>query len=118
MQQELELAPDFAAELEELVSAEDFLEFFAIAYDDRVVRVNRLHILQRFHDYLARQAANLPPAADAQRAIYRLWLERAYQDFVHSNAQTEKVFQVFRNQPLPGGGTLTIVPLGKAFRPC
>ena len=42
--------------LADLESAEDFLDHFGIAYDARVVQVNRLHILQRFHDYLAEAA--------------------------------------------------------------
>ena len=102
--------------LADLVSAEDFLEFFEIPFDPAVVQVNRLHILQRFHDYLARQAPNLPPEEDRQRAIYRLWLERAYQDFVHSDSLTEKVFAVFQNQSQPGGGMSSFVSLDKVFR--
>ena len=86
-----------AEELEDLVSAEDFLEFFAIPYDPAIVQVNRLHILQRFHDYLGKQAPNLPPEEAQQRGIYRLWLERAYQDFVTSDSLTEKVFAVFQH---------------------
>ncbi|HZX33303.1 MAG TPA: nitrogenase-stabilizing/protective protein NifW [Rhodocyclaceae bacterium] len=106
----------FAEALDELVSAEDFLEFFDIPYEPRVVQVNRLHILQRFHDYLAKQAPNLPPEEDAQRGIYRLWLERAYQDFVESNALTEKVFKVFHTMANPEGGSTSFVPLDKVFQ--
>ena len=112
----MEIHADLAESLQELVSAEDFLDFFAIAYDPAMVQVNRLHILQRFHDYLAKQAATWPASAADQHAVYRLWLERAYQDFVHSDAQTEKVFRVFRNVAMPGGGTITYLPLEKAFR--
>ena len=43
----------FEEDLAELSSAEEFLEYFGIDFDGRVVQVNRLHILQRFHDYLA-----------------------------------------------------------------
>ena len=39
-----------AEALDELVSAEDFLDYFDVPYEARVVQVNRLHILQRFHD--------------------------------------------------------------------
>ena len=102
--------------LADLVSAEDFLEFFEVPFDPAVVQVNRLHILQRFHDYLARQAPNLPPEEDSQRAIYRLWLERAYQDFVHSDSLTEMVFAVFQHLPQPGGGMSSFVSLDKVFR--
>ncbi|MCG2576903.1 nitrogenase-stabilizing/protective protein NifW [Dechloromonas sp. XY25] len=102
--------------MEELVSAEDFLEYFEVPYEPSVVHVNRLHILQRFHDYLAKQAPNLPPQEDQQRGIYRLWLERAYQDFVESNSIKEKVFAVFQNQAQPGGGFSSFVSLDKVFR--
>src|SRR5512139_1692163 len=94
-----------AEAMEDLVSAEDFLDYFEIPYDPAVVHVNRLHILQRFHDYLAKQAPNLPPEESAQRGIYRLWLERAYKDFVVSDSLTEKVFAVFQHVDKPGGGS-------------
>lgn len=101
--------------LDDLSSAEDFLEYFAVPYTQSVVQVNRLHILQRFHDYLARHAANMPPEESAQRAIYRLWLERAYLDFVESDAQTEKVFRVFQQHNLPNGGHTSFVSLDRVF---
>lgn len=80
-------------DLDELSSAEDFLDYFEIPYEAKVVHVNRLHILQRFHDYLA--GVELPEDEDEQRAVYRQQLVRAYEDFVASDAQTEKVFRVF-----------------------
>ena len=102
--------------LEELVSAEDFLEFFDVPFEPSVVHVNRLHILQRFHDYMAKQAPNLPPDEEQQRGIYRLWLQRAYQDFVESNSISEKVFAVFQNQAKPDGGFSSFVSLDKVFK--
>jgi len=102
--------------MEELVSAEDFLDYFDVPYEPAIVQVNRLHILQRFHDYLAKQAPNLPPEENLQYGIYRLWLERAYQDFVVSNSITEKVFAVFQNQAKPDGGFSSFVSLDKVFR--
>lgn len=82
----------FAEDLAELASAEEFLDYFGIAFDARIVQVNRLHILQRYHDYLAKQEAGKAPEYGA----YRAWLLRAYEDFVGSSAQQEKVFAVFR----------------------
>ncbi len=105
-----------AEALDELVSAEDFLDYFNVSYEASVVQINRLHILQRFHDYLTKQVPNLPPGEDAQRSIYRLWLERAYLDFVDSNALTEKVFAVFHHVDKPGGGSTSFVPLEKVFQ--
>ena len=83
---------NFADDLAELASAEEFLDYFGIAYDARIVQVNRLHILQRYHDYLVKQEAGKPP----EYITWRAWLLRAYQDFVGSSAQQEKVFAVFR----------------------
>lgn len=79
-------------EMAELESAEDFLNYFGITYDPGVVQVSRLHILQRFHDYLKYQADTANPS----REQYRDCLTRAYEDFVRSDAQTEKVFRVFK----------------------
>lgn len=86
-------------DLDELSSAEDFLDYFEVDYDQHVIHVNRLHILQRWHDYLA-QAGTMPADETAARILYRDLLQAAYQDFVLSNAQTEKVFRVFHmNEP-------------------
>lgn len=85
-------ADSFEDDLADLGSAEDFLDYFGIPYDARVVQVNRLHILQRYHDYLAKQEAGKTP----EYAAWRGWLLRAYEDFVGSSAQQEKVFAVFR----------------------
>lgn len=79
--------------MEELVSAEDFLNYFGIEFDTAVVQVNRLHILQRFHNYLAK--ATLSEDEAARRVVYTTLLTQAYQDFVKSDALTEKVFKVF-----------------------
>ena len=89
---------DFERELADLSSAEDFLDYFDVTYDPDVVRVNRLHILQRFHDYLDQDEEQ--PTGDADcMAYYARWLARAYADFVSSNARTEKVFRVFHSTP-------------------
>ena len=86
---------DLQDALNELSSAEEFLDYFGIPYDAAVVQVNRLHILQRFHDYIEREPAADGDGEAQRRAHYRERLERAYQDFVVSDARTEKVFRVF-----------------------
>lgn len=85
-------ADSFEDDLADLGSAEELLDYFGISYDARTVQVNRLHILQRYHDYLAKQEAGKAP----EYAAYRAWLLRAYEDFVGSSAQQEKVFAVFQ----------------------
>jgi len=82
-------------DLDDLESAEDFLDYFGVPFDAAIVHVNRLHILQRFHDYLAKAGA-APADAEELRAHYTALLTRAYQDFTVSDALTEKVFKVFR----------------------
>jgi len=90
---------DFECDLDELESAEDFLNYFNIAFEPAVVQVNRLHILQRFHDYLA-DAEEEPDSVPVRFALYAGLLRDAYQDFIDSDARTEKVFRVFhRHEP-------------------
>lgn len=82
-------------DLEELASAEEFLDYFDIAFDRRVVQVNRLHILQRYHDYLATVA--IPDDdLDAARTIFHDQLERAYNDFVGSSAAEQKALRIYK----------------------
>ena len=45
---------DLTGELAKLSSAEEFLVFFAVPIDQKVVNVSRLHILMRFDQYLRR----------------------------------------------------------------
>ena len=84
--------------LQGLSAAEEFLEFFGLAYDPAVVHVNRLHILKRFHQYLRTTPGLDTLEAAAMQAAYSELLARAYRDFVHSNAAREKVFKVFQDQ--------------------
>lgn len=83
--------------LHALSSAEDFLQFFGLAYDERVLDVNRLHILKRFYQYLhrAEDLDGLDEVALFRR--YRELLAQAYQDFVQSSPAREKVFRVFQD---------------------
>ena len=101
-------AAAFASDIAELESAEDFLGYFDVAYDRSVVQVNRLHILQRFHDYLAKSGeAGAPGYAE-----YRACLALAYSDFVKSDAITEKVFKVL--QRASGVATVPLSAIGRA----
>ena len=92
-----------AEALADLESAEDFLDFFGVPYSPSVVQVNRLHILQRFHDYLARAPQDDAGADDAtRRETFRAALCQAYDDFTHSDALGERVFRVLQ-QAVAGG---------------
>ncbi|MGC2164768.1 MAG: nitrogenase-stabilizing/protective protein NifW [Gallionella sp.] len=99
--------------MEELSSAEEFLDYFAICYEPSVVHVNRLHILQRFHDYI-RKAGTLAEDDDVRRAQYTKLLQQAYQDFLKSDALTEKVFKVFHmHEPQTQFVPLTSITLNR-----
>jgi len=89
----------FKDDLDDLDTAEDFLSFLGVAYERRVVDVNRLHILQRFHDYLAADTG-LDGITDDEGLAgrYRTHLERAYHDFVASSGVAEKTFKVHQQQ--------------------
>lgn len=91
MESQLELE-EFEDDLYELESAEDFLNYFEVPFEQSVVHVNRLHILQRFHNYL--NASPMPDEVLARKAVYVNALSQSYQDFVNSDAQTEKVLRV------------------------
>ena len=86
---------DLRSALANFSSAEDFLQFFHIDYDEHVVHVNRLHILKRFHDYLRREGSTEDLDDATLRALYLRLLQQSYQDFVVSDAVSEKVFKVF-----------------------
>jgi nitrogenase-stabilizing/protective protein len=102
-----EAAYDFRDETADCEGAEDFLNHFDIAFDPNIVHVNRLHILQRFHDYLGSHLQ-----AGGSYDDYRGWLLRAYEDFVTSDAQTEKVFRV--HQRAAGIAKVPITAIGRA----
>jgi nitrogenase-stabilizing/protective protein len=98
--------------MDDLVSAEDFLDYFNIEYDASVVQVNRLHILQRFHNYLTQE--RLPETEDMRRSLYIAKLQQAYEDFVKSDALTEKVFKVFHmHEPQTKFVPLTSITVNK-----
>lgn len=101
---------DMQRDLAGLESAEDFLTHFGIEFSPDVVAASRLHILQRFHDYLEQHAR----VSALSLAACRDCLARAYSDFVRSDAITEKVFRVHRR-----AAGISIVPLssiGKGAR--
>ncbi|MDO6385370.1 MULTISPECIES: nitrogenase stabilizing/protective protein NifW [Uliginosibacterium] len=84
--------------LASLSSAEDFLDFFSVPYEQSVVNVSRLHILKRFYQYLRRDTEISGGLGEgALYARYRALLVQAYEDFVNSTPAQEKVFKVFQD---------------------
>ena len=88
---------NFLQQLKELSSAEDFLQYFGVPFDQKVLNVSRLHILKRFFQYIRQQ--NLLAQADELGLFtqYREQLVKAYTDFVTSTPAQEKVFKVFQD---------------------
>jgi len=81
-----------------LVDAEDFLGFFEIPFDQTTVNVNRLHILKMFSLAIA-EVDDKKELAEAEKiTAYKTALETAYQTFVTSNAQEQKVFPLFQQE--------------------
>lgn len=78
-------------------AAEEFLDFLGVDYVPQIVHVNRLHILKRFQQYLMRDPVPDGLPEMEERAAYKERLQKAYQDFVKSNAVTEKVFKIFQD---------------------
>lgn len=95
------------SDLDDLASAEEFLDYFEIEFDPKVLQASRLHILQRFHDYLKHRVSGAPQYED-----YKSCLSRAYEDFVASDALTEKVFRVFKRAA--GIATVPLTAIGRA----
>jgi nitrogenase-stabilizing/protective protein len=87
----------FLQQLKVLSSAEDFLQYFGVPFDQHVVNVSRLHILKRFFQYIRQE--NLLSMTDEVRlfAQYREQLTKAYADFVRSTPAQEKVFKVHQD---------------------
>lgn len=87
----------FLQQLKALSSAEDFLQYFGVPFDQQVVNVSRLHILKRFFQYIRQE--NLLAQTDELGlfTLYRAQLVKAYDDFVKSTPAQEKVFKVFQD---------------------
>ncbi|MDO8769611.1 MAG: nitrogenase stabilizing/protective protein NifW [Burkholderiaceae bacterium] len=88
---------NFLQQLKALSSAEDFLQYFGVPFDQQVVNVSRLHILKRFFQYIRQE--NLLAQTDelGLYTLYRAQLVKAYADFVKSTPAQEKVFKVFQD---------------------
>ena len=99
---------ELEADLADLESAEDFFNYFDVAFDPAVLQVCRLHILQRFHDYMKHRVDTAQPGYEQ----YRACLVMAYEDFVRSDALSEKVFRVFKRAA--GIATVPLSAIGRA----
>ncbi|MGF1499612.1 MAG: nitrogenase-stabilizing/protective protein NifW [Elainellaceae cyanobacterium] len=81
----------------QLSTAEEYLDFFGLAYDPKIVSVNRLHILRKFSEFVQELNLgdqNLSEAETLEQ--YRVALQNAYDLFLTSNAVEQKLFKVFQ----------------------
>lgn len=88
------------AEFNQLKDAEEYFEFFQLAYDPKVVNVNRLHILKQFSQYLREIDANAADLNEAEKLQqYQAALVQAYEVFLTSTSLETKLFKVFHEKP-------------------
>ncbi|BBC26997.1 nitrogenase-stabilizing/protective protein NifW [Pseudanabaena sp. ABRG5-3] len=88
------------SEFRKLTDAEQYFEFFDLAYDPQVVNINRLHILKKFSQSLEEIDTKLVEAAEEQKlSFYREALENSYATLQTSNAIEQKLFKVFHQKP-------------------
>ena len=88
---------NFLQQLKALSSAEDFLQYFGVPFDQHVVNVSRLHILKRFFQYIRQANLRAQSSEVGLYSLYREQLVKAYADFVTSTPAQEKVFKVFQD---------------------
>jgi len=87
----------FLQQLKALSSAEDFLRYFGVPFEQSVVNVSRLHILKRFFQYIRQENLLAEGNEVGLYTAYREQLVKAYNDFVKSTPAQEKVFKVFQD---------------------
>ncbi|MGK7888849.1 MAG: nitrogenase-stabilizing/protective protein NifW [Leptolyngbyaceae cyanobacterium] len=82
-----------------LTTAEEYLEFFELPYDSKVVSVNRLHILKKFSEFV-QEIDQEGEASEVERlGQYKIALQNAYNLFLTSNSVEQKLFKVFQEKP-------------------
>jgi nitrogenase-stabilizing/protective protein len=83
-----------------IVDAEEYFKFFELPYDTKIVNVNRLHILKKFSLYIKEVDEQNPGLSFTEKLdLYSAALEKAYQVFLGSTPQEQKLFKVFNQKP-------------------
>jgi len=84
----------------QIVDAEDYFEFFQLPYDQKVVNVNRLHILRKFSQFMQEIDEDDTDITTSDKlSKYCEALQKAYQVFLDSTPQEQKLFKVFNEKP-------------------
>ena len=88
------------AEFNQLVNAEEYLDFFGLPYDPQFVNINRLHILQKFSSFIKSIDSESPDLNESEKLErYQVALQKAYDTFTTSSPLDEKLFKVFNDKP-------------------
>ncbi|AFY47085.1 Nitrogen fixation protein NifW [Nostoc sp. PCC 7524] len=86
-------------EFKKLTDAEEYFKFFELDYDPKLVNVNRLHILKKFSQFISEIDSNSELSNEEKLNQYSLALQQAYQTFLESSPQEQKLFKVFKDKP-------------------
>ncbi|AUS99002.1 nitrogenase stabilizing/protective protein [Nostoc sp. CENA543] len=86
-------------EFKKLTDAEEYFKFFELEYDPKLVNVNRLHILKKFSQLISEIDSNSELTNEEKLNQYSLALQQAYQTFLESSPQEQKLFKVFKDKP-------------------
>ncbi|MEB3230929.1 MAG: nitrogenase-stabilizing/protective protein NifW [Leptolyngbyaceae bacterium] len=87
------------AEFNTLSTAEEYLKFFEIPYDSKVVSINRLHILKKFSQFVQAIDQENNSSELERLGQYKIALQNAYNLFLNSSSLEQKLFKVFQNKP-------------------
>jgi nitrogenase-stabilizing/protective protein len=86
-------------------TAEEYFAALGVAYDPRVLAVNRLHILRHFgaqaaqidQEHARGVGVGCGPAAETVLAAYRRALQSSYDAFTRAGALDHRLFKVLRD---------------------
>ena len=93
-------APSILEQLKKASAAEDFFSLLNVEFDPKVVNVARLHILRRMGQYLFSE--DFSALSDAEVTLRcKSFLERAYEDFLHTTPINERLFKVHKDAVQP-----------------
>jgi len=82
-----------ADELATIETAEDIFALFGLGFDARVLRVHRLHVIQRFGREVAEIDRLAPPLDDDERTCrYAAALQRAHDYYLSESHSAEHAF--------------------------
>jgi nitrogenase-stabilizing/protective protein len=83
-----------------ITDAEEYFEFFQLAYDRNFVNVNRLHILKKFSQFIDEINASSADLSEEEKLNkYRDALIQAYEVFLSKSPLETKLFKVFNEKP-------------------